>query len=138
MAARDIFHQAVRKALEKEEWTITDDPLLVQFGGVDLYIDLGAERLLGAEKDGERIAVEVKSFLSDSPITDFHAALGQFLNYRFALSQDEPDRILYLAVPLEAYKTFFALPFTQGIVKNHQLNLLVYNADLEEIAQWIS
>lgn len=29
MAARDIFHQAVRKALEKEEWTITDDPLLV-------------------------------------------------------------------------------------------------------------
>lgn len=76
--------------------------------------------------------------MSGSPITDFHSALGQFLNYRLVLSEKEPDRILYLAVPLDAYQTFFSLPFTQKAVRNYQLRLLVYDADLEEIAQWIN
>lgn len=50
-----------------------------------MRIDLGAEKLLAAEREGEKIAVEIKSFLSPSAITDFHLALGQFLNYRTAL-----------------------------------------------------
>ncbi|NCC36181.1 MAG: hypothetical protein EOM24_29840 [Chloroflexia bacterium] len=51
MAARDLFHHAVKAALHKEGWQITDDPLVVQFGGVDFYIDLGAEKLIAAEKE---------------------------------------------------------------------------------------
>jgi hypothetical protein len=43
-----------------------------------------------------KIAVEIKSFLNTSVITDFHAALGQFLNYRLALQMTESERILYL------------------------------------------
>lgn len=78
MAARDIFHQAVKTALTKDQWRITDDPLLLQVGGIDLYGDLGAKKLFAAEKDQQQIAVEVKSFLGPSLVSDFHLALGQF------------------------------------------------------------
>jgi XisH protein len=44
MAARDVFHEAVKNALVKDGWTITHDPLSLSFGGVDLYIDLGPKR----------------------------------------------------------------------------------------------
>lgn len=91
MAARDVFHQAVKIALTKDHWRITDDPLVLQVGGVDLYVDLGAEKLLAAEKDHHQIAVEVKSFLGPSLVSDFHLALGQFLNYRLALAQQDPQ-----------------------------------------------
>nr|WP_260675903.1 MULTISPECIES: XisH family protein [Nostocales] len=80
MSAKDRFHDAVKKALHKEQWAITHDPLRIEYGEEDeVRIDLGAERLLGAERAGEKIAVEIKSFLSDSALFDFHLALGQFL-----------------------------------------------------------
>jgi len=97
--ARDLFHNVVRSALEKDNWLITDDPLNIKCGGVDVEIDLGAERLLAAEKQGDKIAVEVKNFTSASKISEFHTALGQFINYRTALRIKEQDRTLYLAVP---------------------------------------
>ncbi len=86
MPAKDVFHDAVKNALIKENWVITDDPLYLEFGGVDLYVNLGAERLVGAEKDGKKIAVEIKSFIRRSLISEFHTALGQFINYRTVLS----------------------------------------------------
>ena len=85
MDAKDVYHDAVRDALQKEQWKITHDPLYLAVGGVEMYIDLGAEPLLAAEKDDEKIAVEVKSFLQPSTISEFHTAVGQFLNYRRAL-----------------------------------------------------
>lgn len=81
MPAKDIFHNAVKLALEKDGWLITDDPIYLDYGGVELYIDLGAEKLIAAEKEGQKIAVEVKSFISGSAISEFHKALGQFINY---------------------------------------------------------
>lgn len=100
MAAKDLFHNAVKQALIKQQWIITADPLIIKIEGVKLEIDLAAERILAAQKEGQKIAVEIKSFLGTSVITDFHLALGQFLNYRLALQMTEPDRIIYLAVPL--------------------------------------
>ena len=111
MSAKDIFHDAVRKGLEKESWVITDDPLRIRSGRVDMQIDLGAERIIAAEKGEEKIAVEIKSFVSSSNISEFHTALGQFPNYRLALKKQQPDRFLYLAVPQGVYETFFNLPF---------------------------
>lgn len=55
MPAKDIFHEAVRKGLGKEGWVITDDPLKLQVGGVEMYVDLGAEKIIAAEKDGKKI-----------------------------------------------------------------------------------
>src|SRR5713226_3325015 len=135
MATRDIFHEAVKHALVKDGWTITHDPLSLSFGGVDLYIDLGAEKVIAAERGGQRIAVEIKSFIGPSLVTDFHIALGQFLNYRLALEAQDLERQLYLAVPLDAYTAFFTLPFTQTAIHRYQLKLLVYDAENEEITQ---
>jgi hypothetical protein len=137
MAARDVYHQAVKTGLIKDHWQITDDPLLVQVGGIDMQVDLGAEKLLAAEKDQQLIAVEIKSFLGSSPIYDFHLALGQFLNYRLVLATYDPQRTLYLAVPIETYATFFRLPFIQSAVTHHQLALVVYDAEQQEIVKWI-
>jgi hypothetical protein len=138
MAARDLFHEAVKVALQKENWVITDDPLKVEAGGAKFEIDLGAEHLLGAERAGEMIAVEIKSFLGDSPITDYHAALGQFLNYRLALELNEPDRKLYLAVPVAVHEALFQREFLQISVERYQINRIVYDPVNEVIVLWIS
>ncbi|WP_375506563.1 element excision factor XisH family protein [uncultured Nostoc sp.] len=92
MSARDTFHELVRTALEKEGWIITHDPYHIDLGFVDFYIDLGAELLLAATKDEEKIAVEIKTFLAASTISEFHTAIGQFINYRIALEDDDPSR----------------------------------------------
>lgn len=136
MSAKDIFHNAVRRGLEKEGWVITDDPLRLRIGRVDMQIDLGAEKIIAAEKDKEKIAVEIKSFISPSNISEFHTALGQFLNYRVALEEQEPERFLYLAVPQSAYKTFFSLPFIETVIARFHLSLLIYDPKNEVILQW--
>ena len=136
MAAKDAYHKAVKEALKKDRWNVTRDPLYLAVGGVEMYIDLGAEPLIAAEKDDQKIAVEVKSFLQPSTISEFHTAVGQFLNYRRALRTMEPERRLYLAVPLETYKTFFMLPFIQEGVEEYQLYLLVYDAEEKVIIVW--
>jgi hypothetical protein len=139
MSARDAFHQIVKRALQKDGWQITHDPLRIKIGTVEMAIDLGAEQLIAAERADEKIAVEIKSFLeSASAISEFHTALGQFLNYRAALKIKEPDRILYLAIPHLTYRTFFQLEFPKMMVQQSQMKLLVYNAEQEVIVQWIS
>jgi len=62
MPVRDIYHNAVKNGLVKDGWTITHDPLKVELGGARLYIDLGAEQVIGAEKGTRKIAVEIKTF----------------------------------------------------------------------------
>ena len=137
MSARDLFHNAVKLALEKDGWIITDDPLHIRIGGViDMYIDLGAEKIIAAQKDEQKIAVEIKSFIGASTISEFHLAIGQFTNYRYALADEDPERTLYLAVPQNTYNDFFKLPFIQSVVRRSQLNLLVYDIEQEAIVQW--
>ncbi|NEO50509.1 MAG: fatty-acid oxidation protein subunit alpha [Moorea sp. SIO4A3] len=136
MAARDTFHEAVKSALQKDGWCVTHDPLYINFAEVEIYIDLGAERLIAAEKDEEKIAVEIKTFLKPSAISEFHTVLGQFINYRFALKAEDPERLLYLAIPLEIHETFFARRFVQLITQEYQLKLIVFEPTKEEIVQW--
>jgi hypothetical protein len=138
MSAKDIFHENVKKALQKEQWVITADPLKFKYGNVNFQIDLGAERILAAEREGKKIAVEIKSFLNPSAVTDFYAALGQFLSYRLALEANEPERLLYLAVPLDIYETFFQFEFTQAAIQRYKLLLIVYEPVKEVIVQWIN
>jgi XisH protein len=137
--AKDRFHNQVKVALIKDQWIITHDPFSVQISeAVKLQIDLGAETTIAAQRDREKIAVEIKSFITDSDISEFHAALGQYLNYVQALEDKEPDRILYLAVPIETYRDFFQLPFIQKSLKRHAVNLVIYDPIKEEIKEWIS
>ncbi|MGF1491828.1 MAG: element excision factor XisH family protein [Microcoleaceae cyanobacterium] len=133
---KDIFHNAVKVALQKDGWAITHDPYPLAVGGVEMYIDLGAEQLLGAERDDRKIAVEVKSFVGPSPISEFHTAHGQFMDYRYALEESDPERILYLAIPEKTYSSFFSLRFIQDTVERSQLSLIVYHPAQEVIVLW--
>ncbi|MGK7889045.1 MAG: XisH family protein [Leptolyngbyaceae cyanobacterium] len=133
---RDQFHDAVRHGLEQDGWTITDDPLRIRSGRVDMQIDLGAERLIAATRGSEKIAVEIKSFTNPSNISEFHTALGQFLNYQVALEQEKSELELFLAVPLSTFETFFRLPFVQTVVERFHLSLLIYDPIKEAILEW--
>ena len=136
MPSLDLFHNTVKNALQKEGWIITHDPFYLSIGGGEMYIYLGAEQLIGAEKEGKKIAVEIKSFIGASAISEFHLALGQFLNYRLALTTIDPVRILYLAVPSDTYDSFFSLKFVQMSLAQYQINLIVYDPVSEVIIKW--
>jgi hypothetical protein len=136
MSARDIFHNAVRVALEKDGWIITHDPLSVKVDEIDFYIDLGAERILAAQKAGQKIAVEIKSFLGASEVSDFYVALGQTLTYRSALRKKDPNRVLYLAISEDIYQDFFVRPFIQEVIVEYQLKLLIFSPIKEEVLLW--
>ena len=135
--ARDLFHNVVKDALIQEGWQITHDPFPVDYGDVQMQIDLGAERLIAATKDQETIAVEVKSLINPSAISEFHTAVGQYLNYRRALRSQEPSRILYLAVPSQTYEEFFRLRFIEEGVQEYQISLVIYDIEDRRILQWI-
>lgn len=139
MAAKDIYHEPFVRALRKDGWRITHDPLTIPFGRRDLLVDIGAERMLAAERDGDRIAVEIKSFISPSPVQDLKEALGQFILYSDALadSPNDADRILYLAVRQETYNDVFDEEAGQKLLRRGRLRLVVFDPRAEVILQWI-
>jgi hypothetical protein len=136
MPAKDVFHQVVKSALQKDGWTITDDPLSLQLEDDQVFIDLGAERLIAAQRDNEKIAVEIKSFLAPSTLSEFHTALGQFLNYRIVLREKQPERVLYLAVSREIYNDFFSRQLPKLSIQEYQLKLIIFDPVQEEIVKW--
>lgn len=136
--AKDIFHDSVRIALEKEGWRITHDPFTIKLKKRNMYIDLGAERLLTAEKGDLKIAVEVKSFLNLSPLTDFYHALGQYQLYFLALKKQEADRVLYLAMPKESYAILNSDELLAEFLKELNLKYIVFNPETKGIDQWIN
>ncbi|MEQ8971863.1 MAG: element excision factor XisH family protein [Coleofasciculus sp. C1-SOL-03] len=136
--AKDIYHDTVKAALEKDGWRITDELFRLTIGSRSVYIDLGAEKLIAAEKEGRKIAIEIKSFLSPSPVNDLETALGQYILYRDALKRSQPDRILYLAISNEVYLDFFQEEIAQMVVENQQLKLIIFDINQVEIIQWIN
>jgi len=138
MPRLDFIHNAVKNALIKDGWSVTDDPYVIEYRKTKLYADLGAERSIAAERAGHRIVVEVKSFIGASKLQDLKEALGQYDIYRYLLEETAPDRKLYVAVSVVAYKTFFNQDVIQLIVNKHQLPLIVVDTELEEIVQWIN
>lgn len=137
MPQRDFHHASVVHALEKEGWTITDDPFRLEYGRRNLYVDLGAETLLAAEKDRRRIAVEIKSFAGASDMRDLEVALGQYVLYRDILAELEPERTLHLAIPAFAYEEVFSDKLGQLVIRQQQLQLILYEEEAQEIVQWL-
>jgi hypothetical protein len=138
MPARDLYHDAVVRALIADGWEITHDPLTLSFGGRDLFVDLGATHVtIGAARIGERIAVEIKSFVSPSPMRDLEDAVGQYVVYRSILSQTDPERKLLLAVPQRAFEGIFTERLGQLIVSSETMRLLVFDESIERIVRWV-
>ena len=138
MPARDILHDIVKEALIKDGWIITHDPLTIYYGIRKVYVDLGAEKLLGAEKAGQQIAVEIKSFVGRSAITDLERALGQYVLYGIWLQQNDARRVLYIALDTEAYDELFRDISGQVLLEQRQLRLIVVDTEHQEIVRWIN
>jgi hypothetical protein len=138
MPARNVYHDAVVRALVADGWTITDDPLKLEYGDRNLYVDLGAESAtVGAEKSGRKIAVEIQSFLGLSPLRDLEEAVGQYQVYRAVLAATEPDRVLYLAAPRRTHETLLTEKLGQLIISRLGLRLLIFDDQTERVHQWI-
>ena len=137
MPARDIFHDIVIKALTRDGWAITDDPLHLSYGGRNVYVDLGAEQPIGAEKEGRKIAVEIKSFVGESDVHELSVSVGQYNLYRDILAELEPDRALYLAIPTYIYDSIFQEPLGQLVLGRERLRIVVFDDRQGRIRQWI-
>jgi hypothetical protein len=138
MPALDEYHDAVKNALVKDGWTITHDPLTLFVGSERLHIDLGAERVIAADRGAEKIAVEIKTFSGTSKVAELEAAAGQYVIYRVALRRNEPARLLYLAVPEEILVNLFQnRELWKAFIQDESVRLVGYDPDKEEVVQWI-
>jgi XisH protein len=137
MPAKDVYHQAVKNALITDGWSILADPYKIKYKDAQLFADLAAEKPIAAEQNGRKIVVEIKSFLSPSPMRDFEMALGQYILYRSSIALTEPEYQVYLAIKESTYENFFKRDSIQDISKINQLFLIVVDMEKEEILKWI-
>jgi hypothetical protein len=138
MPVRDYYHDVVRNALKKDGWTITHDPYRLKLARKkNLYIDLGAERLIAAEKGVSKIAVEIKSFRSVSEMKDLEEAVGQFVLYEHLLTRYEPERKLYLAVPEDVRESVFEEEAGLVLIEDKIIRLFTFDSNQEEVIKWI-
>ncbi len=137
MSRRDLFHDAVRRALEKEGWTITHDPLKLVYGETKTFVDLGASAPLGASREGRVIAVEIKSFVGLSGLNDLYGAVGQFVVSRSLLELQDPERVIFIALPDEAFQELLTVREGRHLIVSAKLKLIVFEEETEVITQWI-
>lgn len=135
MARKDKFYQIVRKALKDEGWKVTYEEYVFD-SDPQLSTDLGAERLLVAQRALQKIAVEIKSFLAESQAAELEKAIGQYALYRKLLEVQEPGRKLYLAIPRHAYEDIFARQIGKLAVELFALQLIVYDVAQQEGLLW--
>ncbi|MDZ7292331.1 MAG: XisH family protein [candidate division KSB1 bacterium] len=138
MPAKDSFHDIVKNALVKDGWKITHDPLILTFGRRDLYVDFGAELPIGAEKDGRKIAVEVKSFMGKSDLNDFKNAMGAYIVYQSILRRIEPDRTLYLAIEKNIYDGIFSEDIGDIVLEDFDVHIIIFEESKEVILKWLN
>lgn len=137
MPAKDIYHNTVKKSLEKDGWTITHDPFPLKIGKKRLSADLGAERLISAERGIQKIVVEVKSFVGQSDVRDLEQALGQYVLYSQIIKETGIDLDLYLAISQLTFNSVFTIQLGQILLENQILKLVVFDNESEVIVQWI-
>ena len=138
MPAKDVYHDAAKNALIKDGWTITFDPYPIKYEEIKLLADLAGEKAISATRQGEKIVVEIKSFLGRSPMREFETALGQYLIYQSFLAITHPDLQVYLAIEKKIYEKFFTQAAIQLILKKYQVAMLIFDVSQEEVVQWIS
>ena len=138
MPAKDIYHETVKNALIKDGWQITAENLQLPWGGTRAFIDILADEVFVAEKEGRKIAVEVKSFIGKSNLSEFEKAVGQFIIYRFAMRREDAERELFLAVGEKIYNKLFLHPDVIELIEAENLRIIVFDESKEVIVRWIN
>lgn len=136
--ANDTIHDAVKKALGKDGWTIIKEHLHLEYEELDIFVDLMAERAsFVAEKDNQQILVEVKTFGDRSFMRALQQALGQYQIYVDFMEFTGLGYELYLAVSSAVYETFLRGTAAQRIIQRHRIKLLVVDIGREEVVEWL-
>jgi hypothetical protein len=135
--AKDLYQEAVRKALEADGWTITDDPYYLKAKPHKLRVDLGAEKIIAAERGIDKIAVEIKTFAKDSFIYEFYEVSGQYQFYEEFLTDQDNDRVLYLAISEVIYRSRF-LPDESVMRMCNKIGIkfIIVNISSQIIKEW--
>ena len=133
MPAIDNCEPAVIKALEKAGWHVTDQPYIITLGEKYLFADLRLR-----DKDNQEIMiVEVKCFPeSKSDLDSLYGAIGQYLLYRSALSENGISDIIYLSIPLRIYDTLIQEDAVRSLIAQSSINCIVVDIEREEIVKW--
>ncbi|MCI0711416.1 MAG: XisH family protein [Chloroflexi bacterium] len=136
MPAKDDHHDIVVRCLTNAGWTILSEQEYLSIGTSPethrrLYIDIKA-----GLSDGLVILIEVKS-LARSPVHQLMELLGQYLVYRAALEYLDIDIPLYIAVTQQGFENAFHHVLGQQIMRQYEVQLVVYDPLLEEIREWI-
>lgn len=136
MPAKDIYHDTVKRALIKDGWKITAENFQLPWGGTRAYIDIIADEVFVAEKEGRKIAVEVKSFIGQSNLSELEKAVGQFIIYRFAMRREDPERELFIAVREKIYNELFLHPDVIELIESEDLKIIVFDERKQVIVRW--
>jgi XisH protein len=65
-----------------------------------------------------------------------YQAIGQFILYRKALRKADPDRLLFLAIDIVAFKQIFDDPEGESLRAEEGINLLVFDKHTEDVILW--
>lgn len=138
MPRKDQIHDAVRAALIKDGWAITDDPFRIVYDDADVYADLRIVKTEAGTVLLRALVIEIKSFLGASPLHSLENALGQYELYRIYLQRIAPEDKLYLAISLTTYEEQFTRPAFAVVLQEKKLPVLVVNTEREEVVHWIN
>lgn len=68
---------------------------------------------------------------------EFHTALGQYLDYELGLEEQEPDRLIFLALPMKAFQKISQIPLLLKALNRFKVKVIIFNPDSEKIIQWL-
>lgn len=64
--------------------------------------------------------------------------MGQYILYAKILEEQQPERVIYLAIPVNVFRDIFAEPIGQLLLRKTDLRLLVFDPRKEVIVEWTS
>ena len=135
--ARDKIHYAVKRALEKDGWTITADPFYMRYRGLRVDIDLEASKFIELEQADRRILVEIKTFTRTSLPHDFYNAHGKYDFYKFVTEQKNMEQDVFLALSTVTYSRFAVQPAFLEYLDVRKIKVIVIDLNTETVKQWI-
>lgn len=71
-----------------------------------------------------------------SNIYDFYAVLGQMIGYQIGLSIQEPERVLFLAIPAFIYEEMKTEAIYHLALEQQNIHFLVFDTLTNQVILW--
>jgi XisH protein len=96
-----------------------------------------SSQFIGAKRDEQQLAIEIKGLQGRSVIAELEQAIGQYVLHRLLLTQVDPVRVMHLAISEQTYGEIFQEAIGQLVLNDLPLNLLVVDVEHSEVKQRI-